>query len=220
MKVEMLTNILSANDHLAEENRRRFDERGYTVVNLMGSPGAGKTSLILRTIAALRDRVPVAVIEGDIASRIDADDVAAVGAPVVQINTGGTCHLDANMVSQAAAGLTAEPGSLVFIENVGNLVCPASYRLGEHIRAVVLGATEGSDKPFKYPKMFVDIDVVVVNKLDLAGAVDFEREEFIRGVRALTEAEIIEVSCRTGEGIDAWTRWLTEHLVRAVERGA
>ncbi|MGE5561140.1 MAG: hydrogenase nickel incorporation protein HypB [Chloroflexota bacterium] len=220
MKVELLTNVMSVNDRLADENRRHFDEHGFTVVNLMGSPGAGKTSLVMRTIAALKGQQPIAVVEGDIASSIDADDVAATGTPVVQINTGGTCHLDANMISQAAGSLTAEPGSLVFIENVGNLVCPASYRLGEHIRAVVLGATEGSDKPFKYPKMFVDIDVVVVNKLDLAGAVDFERGEFIRGVRALTRADIIEVSCRTGEGIEEWTRWLTEHRAKRVERGA
>lgn len=220
MKVELLANVMSVNDRLAAENRRRFDHQGITVVNLMGSPGAGKTCLILRTVAALRNRLPIAVIEGDLASSIDADDVAATGTPVVQINTGGTCHLDANMISQAASRLAAAPGALVFIENVGNLVCPASYRLGEHVRAVVLGATEGSDKPFKYPKMFVDSDVVVVNKLDLAGAVDFERAEFIRGVRALTGADIIELSCRTGEGIDEWTRWLMTHRATRAERGA
>jgi hydrogenase accessory protein HypB len=147
-------------------------------------------------------------LEGDLASRIDADDVAKTGTPVVQINTGGGCHLDAGMVAQAFDSLSVTPGSLVLIENVGNLVCPASFKLGEQLRVVVLGATEGSDKPYKYPKMFVDIDAVVINKLDLAGAVDFERSEFIDGVRALTAAPIFEVSCRTGEGIAAWTEWL------------
>jgi hydrogenase nickel incorporation protein HypB len=153
-------------------------------------------------------RRPIAVIEGDLASRIDADDVAKTGTPVVQINTGGGCHLDAGMVAQAFDSLSVTPGSLVLIENVGNLVCPASFKLGEQLRVVVLGATEGSDKPYKYPKMFVDIDAVVINKLDLAGAVDFERSEFIDGVRVLTAAPIFEVSCRTGEGIAAWTEWL------------
>lgn len=208
MKVEVLERVLSANDRLAAENRGYFDAHGVTAVNLMGSPGAGKTSLILRTIEAFSGIRPVGVIEGDIASSIDADDVGRTGTPVVQINTGGTCHLDANMVSEAVARLDTCPGMLLFIENVGNLVCPASYILGEHIRAVVLGATEGSDKPYKYPRMFTDIDVVVVGKLDLATAVDFERDEFISGVRALTDADVIEVSCRTGEGIDKWVGWL------------
>lgn len=216
MNIDVRSRVLEANDRIADENRRRLDSLGICAINLMGSPGAGKTSLILRTIEALRGHRAMAVIEGDIATSIDADDIAQTRTPVLQINTGGTCHLDAAMVAGALGSIELEPGMLLIIENVGNLVCPASYRLGEQLRAVVLGATEGSDKPFKYPKMFVDIDAVIVNKLDLAHAVDFEREEFIRGVRTLTDADIIEVSCRSGDGLDNWMDWIGRRAVSVV----
>lgn len=215
MNIDVRSRVLQANDRMADENRSRLGGLGISAVNLMGAPGAGKTSLILRTIEVLRGHRAVAVIEGDIATSIDADDIAQTGTPVVQINTGGMCHLDAAMVSGALNQIPLEPGMLLFIENVGNLVCPASYRLGEQLRVVILGATEGSDKPFKYPRMFVDIDAVIVNKLDLAHEVDFEREEFIRGVRTLTNADIIEVSCRSGDGIGHWVSWLGRRAVSA-----
>lgn len=213
MNIEVRSRVLQANDRIAEENRNRWNSLGISAINLMGAPGAGKTSLILRTIEAMRGRRTMAVIEGDIATSIDADDISQTGTPVVQINTGGMCHLDAAMVAGALDRIPLEPGMLLLIENVGNLVCPASYHLGEQLRAVVLGATEGSDKPFKYPKMFIDIDVVIVNKLDLAHAVDFEREEFIQGVRTLTGADIFEVSCRSGSGIEQWMNWINRMAV-------
>ncbi|HSJ25802.1 MAG TPA: hydrogenase nickel incorporation protein HypB [Longimicrobiales bacterium] len=209
MKVPVVREILKANDQVAAENRSQFDAAGVTVMNIMASPGAGKTSLILRTLASLPPSVVPAVIEGDIASSIDADTIAARGVAVVQINTGGNCHLDAPMIRTALQHLDLDRTSLLFIENVGNLICPANYRLGAD-RAVVIGSVaEGHDKPYKYPGIFASADVVVLNKADLIDAFDFDVEYFEHGVRIVNEhAPIIHVSCRTGAGVEGWMAWL------------
>lgn len=205
----VMESILSANDRVALENRRLLDEQGAIAVNLMASPGAGKTSLILRTIEALRGRVRLAVIEGDLAGRIDADRVAATGTPAIQINTGGGCHLDALQVQAALRELRLACIDVVVIENVGNLVCPAGFALGEHAGVVVASVPEGHDKPVKYPGIFAVADAVVLNKIDLAPHVDFDLEAFRAGVRAVNaHAPLFEVSCRTKDGIDAWADWL------------
>ncbi len=209
MKVTVKQNILSANDAIAAANRARFDEAGLLAVNLMASPGAGKTSLILATAARLPEGVRMGVIEGDLASRIDADTVAAQGLPVTQINTGGGCHLDAPMIQSALTELPVPDLDLLFIENVGNLVCPAEFDLGEHLAVVVASAPEGHDKPFKYPGMFARADVVLVNKADLLAVFDFDMEAFRRGVAMVNpDAPVIALSCRSGLGMDAWMAWL------------
>jgi len=209
--IPIVKDILSANDAIAAENRRQFDERGILVVNVMASPGAGKTSLILRTIAALGDQVRVGVIEGDVASRIDADKVAAAGVPVVQINTGGGCHLDAPMVRQALAELPLDEIDLLLIENVGNLICPAGFALGEHLNVVIASVPEGDDKPHKYPGMFLKADAVVVNKIDLLPYLPFDLDAFREVVSGLNpQARFFRVSCTTGEGIAEWASWLEE----------
>ena len=172
MKVTVKRDILSANDSIAADNRAQFDQAGLMAVNLMASPGAGKTSLILATAARLPEGVRMGVIEGDLASRIDADTVAAQGLPVTQINTGGGCHLDAPMVQSALAELPVADLDLLFIENVGNLVCTAEFDLGEHLAVVVASAPEGHDKPFKYPNMFARADIVLLNKADLLAVFD------------------------------------------------
>ncbi|MCS7220343.1 MAG: hydrogenase nickel incorporation protein HypB [Anaerolineae bacterium] len=201
--------VLNANDRLALENRARLDRAGVLAVNLIASPGAGKTSLILRTIEALRDRARLAVIEGDLASRVDADRVQAAGVPAIQINTGGGCHLDASMIAQALTQLPLEAIDLLLIENVGNLVCPTQFVLGEHRRVLVASVPEGHDKPIKYPTSFMDMDAIVLNKIDLMPYIDFDWASFERAVRAVNrDAPIFQVSCRTGEGIAAWIAWL------------
>jgi hydrogenase nickel incorporation protein HypB len=175
----------------------------------MASPGAGKTSLILRTIEALAGRLRVGVIEGDVAGRVDADKVAETGTPVVQINTGGGCHLDAPQVQVALHQLPLEDLDLLFIENVGNLICPTGFALGEQINMMIANVPEGDDKPIKYPGMFTAVDALVLNKMDLMPYVDFDLDAFRTAVRALnSEAPIFEISCRTGEGIGAWVEWL------------
>ena len=201
--------ILSANDLIAAENRRVLDAHGVVAINVMASPGAGKTSLILRTIEALGDQVRVGVIEGDIAGRVDADKVASTGTPVVQINTGGGCHLDAPQVQKALEQLPLDSIDLLFIENVGNLVCPTGFALGEHLNMMIAHVAEGDDKPIKYPGMFTMVDALVLNKVDLMPYIDFSLEDFLTAVRALNpEAPIFQVSCTTGEGIEAWADWL------------
>jgi hydrogenase nickel incorporation protein HypB len=219
MKVPVVRDILSANERLADENRRMLADRRICAVNLMASPGAGKTSLILRTIAALEGRVRIGAIEGDIASRVDADKIAAVGIPVVQINTGGTCHLDAPMVGAALSELPLSEIDLLLIENVGNLICPVEFGLGAHASVVVSSIPEGDDKPYKYPGIFAVVDAVVLNKLDLAPYVPFDRQAFKRLVNGLNAAApLFELSCSTGEGLDAWVGWLAE-LVACVQGG-
>lgn len=213
MKIPVIRNILSANDQVAQENRASFRAAHTFVLNLMSSPGAGKTSLILATAARLPAGVRPGVIEGDLASNIDAEKVAAHGIPVVQINTGGNCHLDAPMVRSALAELPLDEIDLLFIENVGNLVCPAEFDLGADRAIVVASTPEGHDKPYKYPGMFAAADAVVLNKADVMGVFDFDLDYFRRGVAMVNErAPVFVVSCRTGEGLDAWVAWLGQQL--------
>jgi hydrogenase nickel incorporation protein HypB len=209
MRVPVVRDILSANDQIARENRDTFATTKTFVVNLMASPGAGKTSLILATAARLPRDVRPGVIEGDLASRIDADTVAARGIPVVQINTGGNCHLDAPMIRAALGELPLPDIDLLFIENVGNLVCPAEFDLGADLAVVVASAPEGHDKPYKYPGMFAAADVVLLNKADVAPVFDFDLDFFRRGVQMVNpNAPLFVVSCKTGAGMDAWVAWL------------
>jgi hydrogenase nickel incorporation protein HypB len=203
--------ILSANDMIALENRKLLDEHHVLAVNVMASPGAGKTSLILRSLAALRGDRRVGVIEGDIAGRVDADKVAETGTPVVQINTGGGCHLDAPQVQSALKQLPLDEIDLLFIENVGNLVCPTGFALGEQVKMMIANVPEGHDKPLKYPGMFTVVDALVLNKIDLLPYLDFDREAFRTAFRALNaDAPLFEVSCKTGEGLAAWVDWLLD----------
>lgn len=208
MKVSVKQHILSANDVVANQNRARLDLAGVLGLNLMASPGAGKTSLILATVARLPASLRPGVIEGDLASRIDADTIAARGIPVTQINTGGNCHLDAPMISSALLDLPLDRIDLLFVENVGNLVCTANFALGTHLNVVVASTPEGHDKPYKYPGMFAAADVIVLNKADLLEVFDFDLACFQNGVLMLTDAPIFAVSSRTGAGMDAWLAWL------------
>jgi len=209
MKVKVLQNILDANLQLAEKNRQFFEQRGILALNVMSSPGAGKTTLLVKAIERLGRELGIAVIEGDIASTIDADRIGATGAPVVQINTGGGCHLDAGMVAKALDSLDLTGTKLLFIENVGNLVCPAEFRLGERLRVVLLSVPEGDDKPQKYPLMFAEADAVVVNKIDMLPLTDFNMDSFRRAVTGLKpDVRLFELSARTGDGLDKWLDWL------------
>ena len=209
MKVSVVENIMGANEQIAVHNRALFDEKSVFAANVMAGPGAGKTSLLERTIEALGDRLRVAVIDGDLASTIDADRIARLGVPAVQINTGGVCHLDANMVRNALARLSLDDIDLLFMENVGNLVCPTGFALGAHLKVMISSTAEGADKPYKYPGMFSAVDVLVLNKIDLLPLLDFDMHYFRRGVEALNpNVAFFPLSCRTGEGIDAWVEWL------------
>lgn len=215
MKIPIVENILSANERLADENRRMLAEKGVLVVNVMSSPGAGKTSLILRTIEALREQMRIGVIEGDVASRVDADTIEQLGVPVVQINTGGTCHLDANMIRGSLDRLPLDDLDLLLIENVGNLICPTDFALGEALKVMIPSVPEGDDKPYKYPAMFAAVDAIVVNKVDLLPYVEFDLEGFRKLVVGLNgNVEVFEVSCKTGEGIEAWTEWVASMLTK------
>lgn len=208
-EIPVVEKILSANDRLAAENRRRLDQAGVTAFNIMSSPGAGKTTLLLATIRALGGRRRIGVIEGDVASRVDADIIAGAGVPVVQINTGGGCHLDAGMVREALDALPLDELDMLFIENVGNLICPAGFDLGQHHHVALLSVPEGHDKPYKYPGMFESVEAVVVTKLDLLPHLDFDLDEFRRLVKGLNPAApVLPLSARTGEGMEAWTTWL------------
>jgi hydrogenase nickel incorporation protein HypB len=209
MEVKVMKNIMHANEKLAGENRSYFEKRGIKAVNIMASPGSGKTSTILKLIEAFGDRVSVAVVEGDIASSIDAEKIDKLGKPVIQINTGGGCHLDANMIKTAIDSLNLKDNTILFIENVGNLVCPSSFDLGEGIKMVIASVPEGHDKPYKYTSMFELADVIILNKTDLMPYIDFDRDSFYKGVRALNEkVEIFEISCKTGEGVDKLAQWM------------
>jgi hydrogenase nickel incorporation protein HypB len=186
----------------------------------MASPGAGKTSLILGSIAALQGRLRVGVIEGDVAGRVDADKVAETGTPVVQINTGGGCHLDAPQVQSALQQLPLDGIDLLFIENVGNLICPTDFALGEHVNMMIANVPEGHDKPIKYPGMFTVVDALVLNKIDLMPYLDFDLDAFRTAVRALNaHAPIFELSCKTGQGLDAWAAWLVERNAQTAGYG-
>jgi hydrogenase nickel incorporation protein HypB len=207
MKINVVKNILDANEQMAAENKVFFEKRHIVAVNIMASPGAGKTSLILRTIEGLGE--PIAVIEGDIASTFDAEKVGATQVPVVQINTGGACHLDASMIKTSLKKLSIDKAKYLFIENVGNLVCPAEFVLGEKVRVLVASVPEGDDKPFKYPGMFSTVQAVVLNKMDVLPYIDFNVARFMEGVAAVNQgAPVFQVSCRTKEGLEDWIDWL------------
>lgn len=209
MKVKVVTRILEANDRIAEENMRRFREAGVYVVNLMGAPGAGKTTLLERTILGLKDSLRIGVIEGDIAGTDDAERISGTGVPVVQINTGGACHLDANMINEVLPDLPLNELDILVIENVGNLVCPAEFRVGEDVKVMLLSVTEGHDKPLKYPLMFKESSVMILNKIDLLQHLDVDINKIKRDALSLNPyMKIFEVSGKTGEGIDRWTEWL------------
>jgi hydrogenase nickel incorporation protein HypB len=213
MEIKVLKDILGANEQIARRNRELLDKSGVFAVNIMASPGAGKTSLVLQTIAALKGKVKVGVIEGDIASKIDAETVGKAGVPVVQINTGGECHLDANMIQNALANIPLKNIDLLLIENVGNLVCPAEFNLGEHRKVLVASVPEGDDKPYKYPLMFTTADAVVLNKIDLLPYVKFNLEAFTKAVKGINaKAGVFTLSCTTGEGVPAWTKWLQKEM--------
>jgi hydrogenase nickel incorporation protein HypB len=208
-RVAVVENILSANDRLAEENQARLDAAGVVGLNLMASPGAGKTSLIEHTIRELSGQLRLAVIDGDVATSIDADRAARAGALAVQINTGGECHLDAVMMQQALGEIPLEEIDMLLVENVGNLICPAAFSLGTHWSVMISSVPEGDDKPYKYPAMFRGVDVLIINKIDLLPYVDFDQSYFKRGVEVLNQGlESFELSCRTGEGLDAWLDWV------------
>ncbi len=207
--VPVAEQILSANDRVAGENRAAFDAAGLFAINLMASPGAGKTSLILATVRALRDEFRMAGVDGDIATSIDADRVAALGVPAVQINTGGACHLDAVMLRGALAQLSLAELDLLVVENVGNLVCPSGFRLGVHRSVLIASVPEGDDKPYKYPGMYQGVDAVVLNKMDVLDAFDFDMGYFRRGVEVLNPGlAFFPVSCKTGQGLEAWLDWV------------
>jgi len=204
--------LLSKNNEYAILNRGRLRDNLVFALNLMSSPGAGKTTLLVRTVSDLMARWPIAVIEGDQQTSVDADRIRATGAPAVQINTGKGCHLDAHMVGHAIGDLLPEPGSLLFIENVGNLVCPAAFDLGEAHKVVVLSVTEGDDKPLKYPDMFAAADLMLLNKADLLPYIDFDLTACCAAaLRVNPRLHIITLSARTGEGLEAWYAWIEGH---------
>ncbi|HWQ45492.1 MAG TPA: hydrogenase nickel incorporation protein HypB [Longilinea sp.] len=210
LRVPIVERIMNANDQVAGINRQHLDDAGVFAVNLMASPGAGKTSLILNTIQRLSPALRLGVIEGDTAPvTIDADKVSAVGIPAVQINTGGDCHLDAPMLDQGLQQLSLNDLDLVIVENVGNLVCPAAFQLGTHINALIASVPEGDDKPYKYPAIYRGLQVLIINKIDLLPYVKFNMDYFRQGVEMLNPGLItFPVSCTTGEGMDAWVDWL------------
>lgn len=213
MKIKVTTRILDANERIAEENKKMFREAGVYVINLMSSPGAGKTSLLERTIKAIKDKVRVGVIEGDITGTNDAERIDRLGVPVVQINTEGACHLDANMIADSAKELPLKDLDLLFIENVGNLVCPAEFKVGEDIKVMILSLTEGDDKPLKYPLMFQESSVLIINKIDLKDLLDVSVDKIRKDALLLNpKIKIFEVSCKTGQGIDEWTNWLLTNI--------
>ncbi|RJQ54478.1 MAG: hydrogenase accessory protein HypB [Actinobacteria bacterium] len=214
MEVKVVQNILKVNEKLADENRRLFEEKQVFVIDMMASPGAGKTSTILATIQALREKLRIAVIEGDIASKVDAEKIQAQGVEAVQINTGGACHLDGNMIQNALRVLDLDAIDLLIIENVGNLVCPAEFDLGQAMKLVISSVPEGDDKPLKYPVIFTQADALILNKVDLMASVDFDEEAFVSAVRRLNpSAPIFNISATKGEGVSEWTAWLLERVV-------
>ena len=215
MEIKVLKNILGANDQIAAKNRELMASHKVFAVNVMASPGAGKTSVVLQTIKALKSEVKIGVIEGDIASSIDAETVAKEGVPVVQINTGGECHLEAFQIQNALNNMPLADIDLLLIENVGNLVCPAEFSIGEDLKVLIASVPEGDDKPFKYPLMFNTVDVIVLNKIDLLPYVKFDVKGFTKTVKNINaNVEIFKVSCTTGEGVQAWAKWLAARMKR------
>src|SRR5208283_2985638 len=221
-RVSVQTNVLKANQEIAAENRRLFEEEGTVVINLMSAPGAGKTSLLEATIRGLRSAYRLAVIEGDLQTDLDAQRIRALGTHSHQITTGTVCHLDARMISRALAEFPVQGLDLLVIENVGNLICPASYDLGESLRVVICCVAEGAEKPKKYAVMFHKADVVLLNKTDLAAASGVDLRELEKNVREVNaKATVFAVSCKTGLGLDAWVAWLRDAIAsRRIAEGA
>ena len=213
MKVSVVKNVLDANDRIAAQNRELFDKNKVYVINLMSSPGAGKTSLVERTILALRDKYRIGVIEGDIQDTYDADRIAKLNIPVVQINTGGACHIDGNMIREALPIFDLSKTDLLIVENVGNLVCPAEFKIGENVKIMLLSTPEGADKPAKYPLMFQESAALLINKIDLMPYVDFDLEKAKHDALSLHQnLKIFEVSCKAATGLDGWIAWLTQRI--------
>lgn len=216
-RIKIVEKILDANDRLANSNRQKFDDAGVYAINLMASPGAGKTSFILKTIEGLiADDIQIGVIEGDTAPvTIDSDKINAAGMPAIQINTGGECHLDAVMLENAIDQMDLSPLDLVIVENVGNLICPAAFSLGTHSSILVASIPEGDDKPYKYPNIYRGLDVLIINKTDLLPYIDFNMDYFRQGVEMLNPGlTTFAVSCKTGEGLAAWLDWLKARLTK------
>jgi hydrogenase nickel incorporation protein HypB len=216
MTVKVLTikqDILNVNKQKALANQNLLDERKILMINVLSSPGAGKTSLILQTIHRLKEKTRIGVIEGDIASTVDADKINKENIPVVQINTAGACHLDANMIEKALNSLPLAEIDLLFIENIGNLICTADFALGEHKKVMLLSVPEGDDKPYKYPLMFTEVDVILVSKTDVMPHFDFNVDVFSQVVRGLNpDVTMFQVSAKTGEGMEGWISWLENEI--------
>jgi hydrogenase nickel incorporation protein HypB len=215
-KIEVIQNVLEANDTIANRNRQLLDKHKVFAINIMSAPGAGKTSLILQTLTRLRARLNIAVIEGDVASTVDAEKVQSKAKTVVQINTRNmpeSCSLMAAMIESALKDMPLDSIDLILIENVGNLICPAEFTLGEHRRVVISSLPEGDDKPIKYPLIFVDANAVIINKMDLLPHVDFDIAEFRHSITGLNpKVEVFELSCKTGQGIERWCSWILEQV--------
>ncbi|MDT3427370.1 hydrogenase nickel incorporation protein HypB [Paenibacillus forsythiae] len=211
--IKVVTNILKVNDELTQQNKKLMNEKGLYVINLMSSPGSGKTSILEKVIAKLKDEVKIAVIEGDLYTTKDAERIEAHDVQVVQINTEGGCHLDGQMIRNALSHLNLDDTNLLIIENVGNLICPASFELGEDLIITVLSTTEGNDKLMKYPRMFEKSGIVILNKVDLLSYTNFDKDEFHKDIREINpKAKVLETSCVTGEGIDELCAWLKETI--------
>ena len=215
LEIKLMKNILGANDEIAAQNRKMFSERGVVVMNLMGSPGSGKTTLLEKTLARLVDKIKIAVIEGDLFTAKDAERIERAGVDVIQINTAGGCHLDAPMIQKACASLDLDAIDLLIVENVGNLVCPAEFDIGENFKAVVLSITEGDDKPLKYPLIFKESEVTLLNKIDLIPFTNFDLQSAREDLTTLHPTiKIFETSCTKETGLDAWTNWLLGKVAR------
>ena len=212
MKIDVIENVLKYNKDQADKNRNLFKSNNILVLNLLSSPGAGKTSLIIETIKRLNGKEGIGVIEGDISSTYDAEKIKKFTDNVVQINTGGTCHLNATMVAQAASKLKIENLDLIIIENVGNLICPVGFDLGEDYKIVISSVNEGDDKPVKYPPVFIKSNLILLNKMDLIKISDFNQKFFIKKVGELNpRSEVIKISCKTGVGLEKWISWILSH---------
>jgi len=216
MKISVVRDILEANDRIAQQNKELFKENGMFVFNLMSSPGAGKTTLLEKSIEELKDDMSIGVIEGDIQSTYDAERIAAKGVPAVQINTDGACHLDGNMIRDTFNKFNFSELDLLVVENVGNLVCPAEFQVGEDCKVMILSVTEGDDKPGKYPLMFHESEVLLINKIDLLPYVDCSMEKIKEeSLKINPDLIIFPVSCKTGEGMDEWFKWLRARVEKA-----
>ena len=221
MEIKVVKKVLSVNDTMAEQNRDMFTKKGVFVLNMMSSPGSGKTTLLEKTLNRIMPEIKTAVIVGDICTSNDADRLAVTGAPVVQINTdefGGDCHLAAHVIEKASENLDLEAVDLLIIENVGNLVCPAEFDIGEDARAVVLSVTEGEDKPLKYPLMFRECDAAVLNKIDLLPYLDYDSKQAVNNILQIhPDMPVFELSAKTENGLDSWTEWLKERVYQKLQ---